>query len=216
MVKTKICGIKRIEDVHYVNQYLPDYIGFVFADTRRKVSLETAAMLAKELNPQIQKVGVYVRQEIGLLTEALASGTVDYLQLHGDEDAAYEDALFESLIKRGIDDPWEKCIKAYRIKGAEDFQGIGKTKCKRILLDTYSQILPGGTGEHFDWKLIRGMEKEFFLAGGISVDNIEQAIREVRPYAVDVSSSLETDGVKDKEKIREFMETLRRQEDSIK
>ncbi len=209
MVKIKICGIKRMEDVYYVNQYLPDYIGFVFADTRRRVSPETAAMLAKELDPRIRKVGVYVRQEIGLLTEALVSGTVDYLQLHGDEDAAYEEALFESLSKNGIDSPQERCIKACRIRGAEDFRGIGETKCRWLLLDTYSPALPGGTGEHFNWELIRGMDREFFLAGGIGISNIERAIREVRPYAVDVSSSLETDGVKDKEKIREFMEKVR-------
>ncbi len=209
MVKIKICGIRRIEDVYYVNQYLPDYIGFVFADTRRKVSLETAAMLAKELNPRIKRVGVYVRQEIELLTESLVSGTVDYLQLHGDEDAAYEEALFESLTQHGIDDPQERCIKAFRIRGVEDFKKIGETKCRWLLLDTYSQTLPGGTGEHFNWDLIQGIDREFFLAGGISVDNIERAIREVKPYAVDVSSSLETDGVKDKEKIRVFMEKVR-------
>lgn len=209
MVKVKICGIRRIEDVYYVNQYLPDYIGFVFADTRRKVSPETAAMLAKELDPRIKRVGVYVRQEIGLLTESLVSGTVDYLQLHGDEDAAYEEALFESLLQQGIDDPQERCIKAFRIRGAEDFKKIGETKCRWLLLDTYSQTLPGGTGEHFNWDLIQGIDREFFLAGGISVDNIERAIREVKPYAVDVSSSLETDGVKDKEKIRVFMEKVR-------
>lgn len=208
MVKVKICGIKRIEDVYYVNQYLPDYIGFVFADTKRKVSLETAAMLAKELDPRIKRVGVYVRQEIGLLTEALAGGTVDYLQLHGDEDAAYEEALFESLIRHGIDDPQERCIKAFRIRGAEDFQKIAETKCRWLLLDTYSQTLPGGTGEHFNWDLIQGIDREFFLAGGINVGNIERAISEVKPYAVDVSSSLETDGMKDKEKIREFMEKV--------
>lgn len=209
MVKIKICGIKRIEDVYYVNQYLPDYIGFVFADTRRKVSLETATMLAKELDPRIQKVGVFVRQDIGLLTEALAGGTVDYLQLHGDEDTAYEEALFESLIQHGIDNPQERCIKACRIRGAEDFQRISETKCSRLLLDTYSQTLPGGTGEHFNWDLIQGIDREFFLAGGINVGNIERAIREVKPYAVDVSSSLETDGMKDQEKIREFMEKVR-------
>ncbi|MDE6688181.1 MAG: phosphoribosylanthranilate isomerase, partial [Lachnospiraceae bacterium] len=187
MVKIKICGIKRIEDVYYVNQYLPDYIGFVFADTRRKISLETAAMLAKELDPQIKRVGVYVRQEIGLLTESLVSGTVDYLQLHGDEDAAYEEALFESLLQQGIDDPQERCIKAFRIRGAEDFHKIAETKCRWLLLDTYSPTLPGGTGEHFNWDLIQGIDREFFLAGGINVNNIEQAIRKVKPYAVDVS-----------------------------
>lgn len=208
-MRVKICGIRRKEDVSYVNQYLPDYIGFVFADTRRKVSLETAAMLAKELDPRIQKVGVFVRQEIGLLTEAIAGGTVDYLQLHGDEDEAYEDALFESLIKNGIDSPQEKCIKAYRIRGAEDFWRIGGTRCRWLLLDTYSQTLPGGTGERFNWELIQGMDREFFLAGGIGTSNIERAVREVKPYAVDVSSSLETDGMKDKEKIREFMEKVR-------
>lgn len=209
MVKIKVCGIRRTEDVYYVNQYLPDYIGFVFADTRRKVSLETAAMLAKELDPRIRRVGVYVKQEIGLLTESLVSGTVDYLQLHGDEDVAYEEALFESLLHHGIDDPQERCIKAFRIRGAEDFKKIGETKCRWLLLDTYSQTLPGGTGEHFNWDLIQGIDREFFLAGGISVDNIERAIRKVKPYAVDVSSSLETDGVKDKEKIRAFMEKVR-------
>lgn len=215
MVKVKICGIRRMEDVNYVNLYLPDYIGFVFADTRRKVSLETAAMLAKELDPRIRKVGVFVRQKIGQLTEALISGTVDYLQLHGDEDAAYEDALFERLLKNGIRNPQEKCIKAFRIKGTEDFRNPAETKCRWLLLDAYSRKLPGGTGERFSWDLIQGMDREFFLAGGISIENIEQAIRDVRPYAVDVSSSLETDGVKDKEKIREFMEKVRSSEEGM-
>ena len=209
MVKVKICGIRRPEDVEYVNQYPPDYIGFVFADTRRKVTPETAAMLAGKLDPGICKVGVFVRQEIHLLTELMVSRTVDLLQLHGDEDASYEEALFRELEEHGIERPWERCIKAYRIRGEEDFQRIGETRCSTILLDTYSPALPGGTGEHFNWELIQGIRKPFFLAGGISLDNIERAVREVHPYAVDVSSSLETDGVKDQDKIIKFMERVR-------
>lgn len=209
MVKVKICGIKRMEDVSYVNQYLPDYIGFVFADTKRKVTLETAAELAKELDPKIQKVGVSVKGDIGLLTEALSGGTVDYLQLHGDETREYEEELFAHLIDSGVANPWEKCIKAYRIRDAEDFKRVGETKCEWILLDTYSPALPGGTGERFNWDLIKGIDQPFFLAGGIGLHNVEQAIKEVKPYAIDVSSSLETDGVKDKEKIRLFMERIR-------
>lgn len=209
MVKVKICGIRSLEDVDIINHYLPDYIGFVFAKSKRQVTPEFAAVLSKRVDASIKKVGVFVNQPIEMLADLLVNGTLDYLQLHGDEGQEYEHTLFELLRKKGISNPEEHCIKAFRIKEEKDFKNVGQTGCSLLLLDAFSASAPGGTGESFNWNLIQSMEKPFFLAGGIHAGNVRQAIEQVNPYAVDLSSSLETEGKKDEEKIKIFMETIR-------
>lgn len=208
-VKVKICGLRRMEDAAAVNFYQPDYIGFVFAKSRRQVTPSLAKRLAEMISPGICKVGVFVDQSPELLAELLLDGTVDMLQLHGREDDAYEESLLRLLKAGGVKAPEEHLIKAYRIRGSMDFEKTFRTNCKYLLLDAYSAKCEGGNGERFDWDLITNISKPFFLAGGINADNVEAAVRDVRPYAVDVSSSLETDGFKDQNKIKQFMERIR-------
>lgn len=209
MTKIKICGIRTSDDVAIINEYKPDFIGYIFAPTWREISLETALALSKEVDKSIQKVGVFVNREIDFAAETLISGAVDLLQLHGQEDREYEEQLFSTLINHGIGNPQSKCIKAYRIKSEADILAATSTLCSRLLLDAYSDKDIGGTGESFDWTLIQNLDKPFFLAGGINADNVRRAIETVQPYAVDASSSLETDRKKDREKIKNFIKAAR-------
>lgn len=209
MTKVKICGIRTPEDVAIINEFKPDFIGYIFAPTWREISLETALKLIKQVDSSIQRVGVFVNRDIDFVAETLLSGAVDLLQLHGQEDREYEEKLFNLLIKNGVSDPQNKCIKAYRVRSADDILATDKTMCSRLLLDAYSEKDIGGTGESFDWTLIKNIKKPFFLAGGINADNVENAVKQVRPYAVDASSSLETDRKKDREKIKKFITNFR-------
>ncbi len=208
-MKIKICGIRRPEDVDAVNQYRPDYIGFVFAPTWRQISLDEALALAKKTDASIKKVGVFVNQPTTFLTEAYTSGAVDFLQLHGQEDEAYEKELARAMKAKGVQNPEETWIRAYRIRGPGDFEKIGKTRSATLLLDAFSEKAPGGTGQAFDWSLIRNMEKPFFLAGGITKDNVREAMEKVHPFGIDASSSLETNRAKDPEKIKTLIERIR-------
>lgn len=211
-MKIKVCGLRRPEDVDIVNTYRPDYIGFVFAPTWRQIDVDTARALKALLRPDIRSVGVFVNQPIELLAEAFTRGGVDYLQLHGQEDASYERELVRTLAQKGVKDPEEHLIRAYRIRSAQDFDRIGDTLAPLLLLDAYSPRDIGGTGESFDWTMIRNVKKPFFLAGGITADNVLDAIRLAQPFGVDASSSLETDRAKDREKIKTFIERIREHE----
>lgn len=208
-MKIKVCGIRRNEDVAIVNEYKPDYIGFVFAPTWRQIDVPKAVSLRRELRDDIKTVGVFVNQPVELLATAVCSGAVDYLQLHGTEDASYEAALCKCLQEKGIRNPEEHLIRAYRIRSAEDFDRIGTTRSPLLLLDAYSPKDIGGTGEAFDWTMIRNVNKPFFLAGGINANNVQKAINMVHPFGIDASSSLETDKAKDREKIKMFIERIR-------
>lgn len=208
----KVCGIRRPEDVDIVNTYRPDYIGFVFAPTWRQIDVNTACSLRALLHPEIKSVGVFVNQPIELLAEALTTGSVNLLQLHGQEDASYETELVKALTQKGIKNPEEHLIRAYRIRCAEDFEHIGHTRAPLLLLDAYSPKDMGGTGEAFDWTMIRNIDKPFFLAGGITAENVQDAIALVHPFGIDASSSLETNKAKDREKIKTFIERIRNHE----
>lgn len=208
----KVCGIRRPEDVDIVNTYRPDYIGFVFAPTWRQIGTDRACSLKALLHPEIKSVGVFVNQPVELLTEACARGAADYLQLHGQEDVSYEKALVKSLTQKGIKNAEERLIRAYRIRSGADFDRIGNTLAPLLLLDAYSPKDIGGTGEAFDWTMIRNVKKPFFLAGGITAENVTEAIRLAQPFGIDASSSLETDKAKDREKIKLFIERIRNYE----
>lgn len=209
VTKVKICGIRTPEDVAIINEFKPDFIGYIFAPTWREITLETALELTKQVDSSIQRVGVFVNRDVEFVAETLLSGAVDLLQLHGQENREYEEKLFDLLIKNGVDKPQDRCIKAYRVRNDEDILATEKTICGRLLLDAYSKNDIGGTGESFDWTLINNIKKPYFLAGGINADNVETAVKGLRPYAVDASSSLETDRKKDREKIKQFMSKFR-------
>lgn len=200
MTKIKICGLKRECDIDFVNVAKPDYIGFVFADTKRYISPNDAKNLKKRLDKSIKAVGVFVNADISLVLWLVNEKVIDLVQLHGDEDDEYIKKL-----KSQTDVP---IIKAVRVKTADDIISVDKCLADFLLLDKYSGECYGGTGECFDWSMIPKISKPYFIAGGITAENVSSALM-YNPYAVDVSSGVETDGFKDKEKIISFVKKVR-------
>lgn len=203
--KIKICGLRRIEDIGYVNILLPDYVGFILADGfTRQIKRRQAEEFAKKLDNRIKRVGVFVNQPASVVAEYINSGIIQYVQLHGDEDNVYINKLMECIkTECGI-------IKAVRVREAADIKRAAEYNCSYLLLDAYSGRQAGGTGITFDWTLVKNIKKPFFLAGGISAGNVEEAVKTASPYAVDASSSMETEGYKDFNKMKEFTEAARR------
>ena len=200
-MRIKICGLCRRQDIVYVNEALPDFAGFVFAGSKRRITPEQAAEMKKELLPEIRSVGVFVNEDPERIAGLAESGVLDYIQLHGDEDG-------EEI--RWIKDTTGKpVIKAVRVRSREDILQAEKLPCEYLLLDAYKAGEYGGSGECFCWEMIPELEKPFFLAGGLNAENIAEALKTCRPWAVDVSSSVETDGRKDEEKVRRFMRAVR-------
>lgn len=198
MTKLKICGIRRLEDVAMLNEIKPDFAGFVFADSKRQITFEEAKTLRKHLNKDIQTVGVFVDTKMGFITSLVEEEIIDGIQLHGNEDTHYINTL-KAKVKAPI-------IKAIRVSTREDVEK--KTDADIILYDAYNKNLPGGTGETFNWNLLKGKKKSYFLAGGLNAQNIQEAIQQLKPYAVDVSSGVETNGYKDKEKLIELVKKI--------
>lgn len=202
MSKIKICGIKRTEDIEIVNKYKPDYIGFIFSKSPRQIDFETAKELKSKLDKSIRVVGVFVNEPIDFIVKLCISNVIDVVQLHGDEDDEYIKQL-RALVKCRI-------IKAVRVKSTEQILQEEQKKCDFLLLDTYKKDVYGGSGEKFNWDLIpNDLVKEYFLAGGLNANNIQLAIKTLQPFCVDVSSSVETDGIKDEQKVKEIIEKVR-------
>ena len=198
MVKIKICGLKRLEDIRIVNKYKPDYIGFVFADSKRKVSHDLAAKLKENLDSDIISVGVFVDAAQDEVLELYNDGIIEMAQLHGSESEDYINELKEKTNGE------LKIIKSIEMSKEIDLKDFDNSKADFLLLDSGK-----GSGKTFDWRLIgKDLKKEFFLAGGLNKSNVDEAIKEFNPYAIDLSSSLETDGFKDENKIREIMEVI--------
>lgn len=198
MTKIKICGLRREQDIRYANELMPDYIGFVFLKGKRRyVTFEEAARLRSLLDPAIPAVGVFVNEPAENVIRLLQAGTIQIAQLHGQEDEAY----IEELRRAG-----DHCIiRAFAVRSREDIHRAFAFPADYPLLDNGK-----GTGETFDWSLFQEQEKPFFLAGGLSPENVKEAIECFHPYAVDVSSGVETDGFKDYEKMKAFMDDVRR------
>lgn len=202
MSKIKICGLHRTEDILAVNEYLPDYIGFVFSQSRRQVTAEQAFRFKEKLNPKIKAVGVFVNEPAASIAKLFKEGVIDLIQLHGDEDEEYI-----RLLKQELSCP---VIKAVRVQSGEQIIQAQRLPCDYLLLDAYSKNAYGGTGDKFRWDIIpQNLSKPFFLAGGINESNIARAVKEARPYCIDVSSGAETGGVKDKEKIKQIINLVR-------
>lgn len=201
MTEIKLCGLKRPQDIEYVNELVPEYIGFVFAKgSRRYVSPKEAAGLRKNLNTGIIPVGVFADENKEIVADLVNRHIIDIVQLHGNEDDEYISSL------RNISDC--KIIKALRIMGRDDIIAANKSTADYVLLDS-----GGGSGEAFDWSLIQEIQRPYFLAGGLNPSNVERAITELQPFAVDASSSLETDGFKDKDKMAAFVNAVRYRKD---
>lgn len=200
MTKIKICGLRRLRDIEAVNAARPDFAGFVVEvpGSRRSVDKRELRELAGRLEEGILSVGVFVNAPPELVAELLEEGTLDLAQLHGQEDEIYM-AELRRLTEKPL-------IQAFSIQTGQDAEQALESRADYLLLDQGR----GGTGQTFDWSLLPEINRPFFLAGGLGEENLERAIRQVRPWAVDLSSSLETDGQKDPEKIRRAVELVRR------
>jgi len=199
MTKVKICGLMRLEDVQAVNTYLPDYIGLIFAPSRRRLSIAQAQALCGALSGDIQRVGVFVNEDPDVMMDIKRACDLDVLQIYQDDPK--QDAVPEGEVWR--------CI---RVKDESSLDAIGKLGADAYLLDAYSSKAYGGVGETFNWALAQKAAAlaDIVLAGGLTPDNVETAILSVSPYAVDVSSGVETYGQKDADKIRDFILKARR------
>lgn len=200
MTKIKLCGLSRPCDIETANELKPEYIGFVFAQkSKRYVELEKAVQLKQLLSSDIQAVGVFVDETPEVVAELLNSGVIDVVQLHGREDKAYIQRL-----RQHTDKP---IIKAFQIKSQQDLTEAEHCTADYVLLDSGA-----GTGKVFDWTVLKNIRRPYFLAGGLSPDNVGEAIKLLHPFAVDVSSGIETDNLKDKEKAAAFIAAVRKEE----
>lgn len=214
MQKIKLCGMMKPCDIEYANRVKPDFVGFIFANTRRKISPAQAKQFREALDAEIPAVGVFVNEDISVITSLVQNGCIDMIQLHGEEDADYIRRLREIC-----DVP---VIKAVKVQTVEQIRQTAGLPVDYLLLDTYRKGVLGGTGEAFDWKLLREAKaaagdtaegelfgKPYFLAGGLHAGNLREAAA-LGSYGLDVSSGIETDGSKDFTKMVEVMELVRK------
>ena len=215
--KVKMCGISKVETIPAVVEAKPDYMGLVFAPSKRQVTVDQAKTLVEELhkqytkrynngaeqsnNDEIKTVGIFVNETLDNLVTIATEVNLDAVQLHGDEDEAF----IQSLKERTNVEVW----KAVQIRSAADAEAWIDSRADMLLFDAYHKDERGGTGEVFDWSCLDEFERPFMLAGGIDSTNVARAIRTVRPYGIDISSGIETDGVKDDEKIKAFTNIVR-------
>ena len=215
--KVKMCGISKVETIPAVVEAKPDYMGLVFAPSKRQVTVDQAKILVEELhrgyakkygsdtehdkNDTIKTVGVFVNETVDNLVTIANEANLDAVQLHGDEDETF----IQSLKGRTNVEIW----KAVQIRSSTDAEAWIDSSADMLLFDAYHKDERGGTGEVFDWSCLDEFERPFMLAGGIDSTNVARAIRTVRPYGIDISSGIETDGVKDDEKIKAFTNIVR-------
>ena len=200
MTRIKLCGLSRPCDIEAANELQPEYIGFVFASkSKRAVTPEKAAELKRLLVPGIKAVGVFVDEAPEAVAKLLNSGTIDMAQLHGGEDEDYIKKL-RTLTRRPI-------LKAFPIRDPRDIARAERSTADQILLDSGA-----GTGTPFNWELIQTIKRPYFLAGGLGPGNVGDAVKRFHPYGVDVSSGIETDGLKDTCKMTAFVEAVRKEE----
>lgn len=209
MVKLKICGMRRSEDIEMANRYKPDYIGFVFADSPRKVSYGQAKELSSLLSDDIVPVGVFVNEHMKLIVDLFKDGIIEMAQLHGDEDEKY----IRNLKDKSIEETGKQIpvINAIEIKEGADYDDE-LLKWRDSASDYFILDSGKGSGKTFDWSLLDKesdfFENSIFLAGGLNSENLALAIEEFNPFAVDLSSSVETDGFKDEKKIKKIIEIM--------
>lgn len=201
MTKIKLCGLTHPDDIAAANRCRPDYIGFVFArQSRRAVSPAQAALLKERLAPGIVAVGVFVDESPAAVAALLQRGIIDAAQLHGSEDETYLKTL-RALTGKPL-------IQAFRIACAADLQIARHSSADFVLLDAGA-----GSGAVFDWDLLQDFRRPYFLAGGLEPSNVGQAIQKLHPYAVDVSSGIESSGTKDSDKMAAFVAAVRAEKD---
>lgn len=199
MIKVKICGLKSKQDIRYVNQLRPDYVGFVFTQSTRQIDQHRAKELIEDLDKSIKKVGVFLNTPINEVKEIAHYCDLDILQFHGDEDPLYCQSFDQEV--------W----KGFRIKGRDSLKQLREYPVDGFLLDTFVKGQYGGTGKAFKWDIVTDISQGQFviLAGGLTSENVKQAIETAHPKVVDISSGVEINGAKDFEKMKEFIEKVR-------
>ena len=197
MTRIKLCGLSRLQDIETANTLLPEYVGFVFAPkSRRCVTRQHAAEMKRHLAPGIRAVGVFVDEPPENVAKIVKRGIIDLVQLHGNEDETYLRRLRELTAA--------PLIQAFRIRSGKDLPAAERSTADYVLLDAGA-----GDGKVFDWSLLENFRRPYFLAGGLDPDNAGQAVRTLHPFTVDVSSGIETGGVKDPEKMKAFVSAVR-------
>ncbi len=199
MTKIKLCGMFRFQDIDYVNEAKPDYCGFIVEvpSSHRNVSIQTLRCLRARLDPNILPVGVFVNAPQEQIISLVRDGTISLVQLHGTEDEKYISALRQEI--------FVPIIQAFRVAGPEDVLLAEQSNADHILLDNGS----GGTGQRFDWTNIQGLRRPYILAGGLNPQNISEALKQLHPWGIDLSGGLETDRLKDREKILAAVHAVR-------
>lgn len=199
MAKIKICGLFRDVDTEYVNEAKPDYVGFIIgvSFSKRNIDYTQAEHLRSLIDKDIPTVGVFIDHPLEEVAKLAKNGIINIVQLHGSEDEEYIKALRKLIPDTPI---W----KAFVVKSEQDILKAEKSTADKVLLDSGT-----GCGKTFDWSSVSGISREFILAGGLNSDNIPKAVKQVNPWAVDLSSGVETDGVKDREKILRAVEAVR-------
>lgn len=197
MTQVKICGMRRPEDIRHANRLRPEMIGFVFwKPSKRYVSPDEAAKLRSILDDGITPVGVFVDEDPRVVADIATNGTIDMIQLHGAEDEEYIHGL-----RKLTDAP---IIRTFCVRSEEDLVKASGFSADMVLLDNGK-----GTGQTFDWTLMKDLGRNFILSGGLSESNVGYAVRRFHPFAVDVSSAVETDGFKDRSKMERFIDAVR-------
>ena len=198
MSKVKICGLRRKEDIAFINAYHPDYAGFILSKPfRRYVNEEDLAQMKNALDPDILAVGVFVDETAEYIMNYLKTGLIDIVQLHGSEPN-------ELILTLKEEYPHIPLIRSFEVRSAQTIKAANECPADMVLLDSGK-----GSGRTFAWELLAGMKRPYILAGGLNPQNVGEAVRTLRPYGVDTSSGVETDGIKDETKIRDFIETVR-------
>lgn len=233
MTKIKICGLRRLEDAHTVNEGHPDFAGFILTPSKRQVTTAQAAAIGRILDPSIARVGVFVKESPEEIAQAASMIELDGIQLHLDTTPAFLDELKNQLIRYSYGRSpflWQRLpVPSSEGEGDGQKSGTGTDFSRRLasfadlslfdglLLDTYHDGQDGGTGKIFPWRSALTyinqeglLNSRIIVAGGLTIDNVADAISVFRPYAVDVSSGVETDGYKDHDKVLRFIETARK------
>jgi phosphoribosylanthranilate isomerase len=201
MTKVKVCGVQQLEAAKWAVEAGADAVGFIFADSRRKITLEKAAAISDSLPDGILRIGVFVNASKEELQAAVKKVNLDYVQLHGDESPVF---------CRNLSIPY---IKAVSIKEKKDVDILPDFGGEMVLVDSGKGPYRGGNGTSFDWDYLKdyqSRDNKLILAGGLKKENVREAIQKVRPYMVDVSSGVESGGIKDKKKIMEFINEVRK------
>ena len=215
-VKVKFCGITQLDTVPVLLETGPDYVGFVFAPSKRQVTVEQAQSIARDLRDGLKTtsgakciscVGVFVNETIPTIVEIAKAVPLSVVQLHGDETIAYIETLRNQLQEQQLESV--EIWKAIQVQGKEDMLPWEQAPIDGLVVDAYSKEERGGTGKTMDWSLLEGVQVPYYLAGGIGLHNVARAIRRLRPYGLDMSSSLETNGQKDAEKIRTMSQLIK-------